>query len=215
MPPAYHYSRVLASGRCGSEDRAEVFERGDDLVIVVADGAGGMLGGAAASEALVDAVRARLLDCALDLRDVMPWVRIFREADERLATQAAGETTGVVVALTGRGVVGVSAGDSEAWVISAASMDDLTSSQVKHRIGSGRAEPVTFHRPTLNGTLLAATDGLFKYAAPEKIVTLANSGAVPDLGHALAGLVRLRSGAFQDDVGIVVVASALPPSFAP
>jgi hypothetical protein len=35
------YTRVLASGRRSSEDRAEVFERADDLVVVVADGARG------------------------------------------------------------------------------------------------------------------------------------------------------------------------------
>ncbi len=54
MAAPYVCSRLLVSDRRRSEDRAEVFERGDALVVVIADGAGGVRGGAVASEALVD-----------------------------------------------------------------------------------------------------------------------------------------------------------------
>jgi serine/threonine protein phosphatase PrpC len=41
----YVHARLLGSSRRNSEDRAEIFQRGDDLVVVVADGAGGIRGG--------------------------------------------------------------------------------------------------------------------------------------------------------------------------
>ena len=73
MPVRYVYARALASSRQSSEDRAEVFERGDELVVVVADGAGGLRGGAAASDALVEAARAAVLDASFELFDVEGW----------------------------------------------------------------------------------------------------------------------------------------------
>ena len=54
-----------------------------------------------------------------------------------------GETTGVVVVVTPRGLLGVSAGDSEAWVITASGIDDLTTAQNKKRVGSGDASPAS------------------------------------------------------------------------
>ena len=53
-------------GPADPEDRAEVFERGDDLVVVVADGAGGVRGGAVASAALVGMVQGVAQEPTLD-----------------------------------------------------------------------------------------------------------------------------------------------------
>lgn len=196
----------LASGRQNSEDRAEVFERGDDLVVVVGDGAGGVRGGALASAALVEMVRSAAGNPALDVRDADLWTVLLREADGTLAARIAGETTAVIVVLGPDGLTGVSVGDSEAWIVTAKSIDDLTRSQERPRLGSGRAAPVAFQRRRMDGVLLVATDGLFKYASPARIAATVREGDVQQAADRLAALVRLPSGSFQDDVGIVAVA---------
>jgi serine/threonine protein phosphatase PrpC len=197
---------MLASDRSNSEDRAEVFERGDDLVIVVADGAGGIRGGALASGVLVETARAVAENRTLDVHDAGLWTVLLKEADGTLAAKMAGETTGVVVVVGPQGLTGVSVGDSEAWIVTARSIDDLTRSQERLRLGSGRATPVTFQRRSLDGVLLVATDGLFKYASPGPIASTVRAGEVSRTPERLADLVQLPSGGFQDDVGIVVVA---------
>jgi serine/threonine protein phosphatase PrpC len=206
MPSPYIHWRTLASGRQSSEDRAEVFERGDDLVIVVADGAGGMRGGAAASAALVDTVRAVAEDPTLDVYDDELWATLLKDADAMLATRMTGETTGVVLVLGAKGLTGVSVGDSEALIVGAKSVDDLTRGQETPRLGSGRAVPVAFRRGPLVGALLVSTDGLFKFASQARIAATVRDGEIARAAERLAALVQLPSGSFQDDVALVVVA---------
>jgi serine/threonine protein phosphatase PrpC len=206
MPPFVH-ARALASGRPHSEDRAEV-ERGEDLVVVVADGAGGLRGGAAASDALVEAVRGAVHNGSFEVNDLARWVGIFTDVDAHLSAKMVGETTGVVVVLSAAGIVGVSAGDSEAWIVGPTTLDDLTGEQSKVRLGSGRARPVMFERHRLEGVLVVGTDGLFKYAVPERIVAAARGGSPSEAAEHLVRLVGLASGAYQDDVSLVVVGRA-------
>jgi hypothetical protein len=49
----------------------------------------------------------------------------------------AGETTGVVVVVSPAGLIGVSVGDSAAWLITGTGIDDLTAGQRRARLGSG------------------------------------------------------------------------------
>lgn len=197
---------MLASGRTHSEDRAEIVERGDALVVVVADGAGGMRGGATASAALVETVRGVATSGAVDLHEPETWVGLLKETDAALFDRRAGETTGVIVVIDPGGIVGASVGDSEAWIVTGKATDDLTRGQESPRLGSGRAAPVTFQRGRLDGTLLVATDGLFKSASPARVVATVRGGDVSAVGERLTGLIRLPSGGFQDDVAIVIVA---------
>ena len=195
MPSPYLYWRVLASGRQTSEDRAEVFDREDDLVIVVSDGAGGIRGGALASAALVETARAVAENPTLDVHDPGLWTVLLKEADGTLAAKMAGETTAVVVVVGPMGVTGVSVGDSEAWIITK-SIDDLTRSQERARLGSGRAVPVSFQRRSLDGVLLVATD-----ADARTPVTPASIGELLEqLPHpSPQGLDALGSRAFDDE----------------
>jgi serine/threonine protein phosphatase PrpC len=208
MPVRQAHARVVASGRRRSEDRAEVFDRDDGLVVVVADGAGGMAGGALASDALVETARAVARNPTLDLHDAALWTALFEEVDAALAVKMAGETTGVVVAIGPGGLTGASVGDSEAWVVTTTSIDDLTRNQNRRRLGSGRATPVPFARTSREGVLVVATDGLFKYSRPERIAEVVRASAFEHTAERLVELVRLRTGDFQDDVGVVVVACA-------
>ena len=209
MSPRFSFVRALASNRHKSEDAAEVFERGETLILVLADGAGGMRGGAMASGALVAAVRAAVADPVFAVEDVQYWADLFRVVDAALAKNMVGETTGVVVVLGSRKLIGVSTGDSEAWVLRATEVDDLTrGQQTKQRLGSGRVEPAVFERAALSGTLVVATDGLFKYAAPDVIARIVRASAIRIAAEELIGLVRLRSGTLADDVALVLVAAA-------
>ena len=190
-----------------SEDRAEVFESGESLIVVVADGAGGMHGGAVASDALVQAVRSRVAEGRFDPHDVAVWTKVLEDTDSELARLLAGETTAVVVVVGERGLVGVSSGDSEAWVVSRTAIDRLTEHQTRKRIGSGKGVATSFHRRRLEGTLVVATDGLFNYAPPAAIAACTRAPLDLESVENLGALPRLPSGEYPDDSAAVVVRS--------
>jgi hypothetical protein len=68
MESQFVFTTRAASSRTHSEDRAEVIEHEDVLIVVVADGAGGVAGGAVASDAVLDAARARVAESPFDRR---------------------------------------------------------------------------------------------------------------------------------------------------
>ena len=212
MAHGYRHIRIFASNRRKSEDSAEVFERDDTLVVVLADGAGGIRGGATASGALVAAVRSAVRGGSFPLDDVHHWADLLRITDAALAKNQAGETTGVVVVLGPRGLIGVSAGDSEAWVVTATEIDDLTTGQHTNRLlGSGRVIPGVFGRRSLAGALIIGTDGLFKYAAMNVIADIVRASPIGVAGEQLIEQVRLPSGTFADDVAVVLVSGEAVP----
>jgi hypothetical protein len=136
------------------------------------------------------------------------WARCLVDVDQALVRQGSGgQCTAVVVEISENHVSGASVGDSGAWMITSREILDLTERQRrKPLLGSGEASPVSFGQIPLSGRLLLATDGLFKYATRRDIrerafVGLSVSTAVETLVEGL----RLRSGAFQDDVAIILV----------
>lgn len=192
------------------EDRAEVLPVPGAVVIVVADGAGGRAGGAEAADAVIRAVREAVAEGCR-----RPWHLVLRDADTVvLKDPKAGETTAVVLTADQEGVLGASVGDSGAWLITPTGYADLTSNQVrKPVIGSG-GTPMPFWAKWPGGspaTLLVATDGLLKYASPHQICQTALTPNVEDAARALVDLVRLRSGALQDDVALVLCRLTDPP----
>jgi len=205
MGSNFVFTTRAASSRTHSEDRAKVFEHEDILIIVVADGAGGVVGGAVASDTVIDAVRARVADRPFDPYDVRAWSDMLSHADAGLAgSPTGGETTAIVVVVGRHGVVGVSAGDSEAWMVGDRA-DRLTEKQDRSRIGTGRSRPTPFHRRTMEGVLVVATDGLFKHARSDSITASCAFDEVADIADKLVELPKLRSGAYPDDVAVVVV----------
>jgi hypothetical protein len=188
---------TAAHGDC-SEDRVVTLQRDDAIAIVLADGAGGRAGGAEAADAFVDAAVA-WLERSRDWFDARALAAIFTDVDATLSRSGGGETTGIVAVVAPYALSGVSAGDSEAWAISNARIERLTSPQDRARIGSSRARPVVFHRRALEGTLVVATDGLFRHA---DAAAIARSCA---RAEDLVVLPRLPSGAYPDDVAVAVV----------
>lgn len=188
-------STATAAHAARSEDRVVTRERDEVVAIVLADGAGGRSGGAEAADAFVDAA-ALWLERSRDWFDFRALAKVFIDVDGQLHD---GETTGVVVVVAPYALCGVSAGDSEAWMITERAIDRLTAKQDRMRVGSSRVRPVVFHRKALEGTLVVATDGLFRHADASAI---ARSCA---RAEDLVVLPRLVSGAYPDDVAVAVV----------
>lgn len=170
--------------------------------MVVAHGAGGLTGGANASDAVVDAVRAH----AGDPTDLRAWASVLRSVDAELAAAGAGETTALVLVLGAFGVAGVSAGDSEAWRVGG-TIERLTEGQSRVRLGTHRCRPWSFHARASPGVLVAATDGLFRHASTEAIRDATALGSADAIADALVALPRGAGGRYADDVGLVVVTS--------
>lgn len=188
----------VVPARVVGDDRAEVMPRNGGYVVVLADGAGGTSGGAAAADAVLATARVRAL---LSISDC---VRLLCDLDRQLAK--IGQTTAIVVVVQGAQLFGASVGDSSARLLDATGFEDLTQHQKSKRLlGSGRATPIGFGPFRCTGRLLVGSDGLFKYVAHERIRELATGLPPAEIPAALVAAARLRSGALRDDIAVVVV----------
>ncbi len=186
------------------QDRAEFFWVRDGLVLVLADGAGGVGGGADAADLIVNATKAKFTQLPPN-REVL--TQFMFDLDREMALAGAyGEAACVIVAVSESHIFGASVGDAGAWIISEIGVDNLTAAQ--HRkpfLGSGRAWPVGFTRGQLRHTLLVASDGLLKYAAKSQIIAAALCDDLNEAARKLASLPRYESGALPDDLSIILV----------
>jgi serine/threonine protein phosphatase PrpC len=194
-------AKQVASNTALGQDRVGITEVDGCVLIVVADGAGGMTGGSAAAEAVVERACAAASRLASGEQDP---VELLRELDRDI--QATGGQSTAVIAIVGAdGVSGASVGDSGALRWEVDRLVELTADQ-RHKplIGSGEATPVGFRGPPLEGTLLVASDGLLKYANRSQLVHVLRNPELAAIPPLLVSLVRLRSGALPDDVAAVV-----------
>jgi len=186
--------RVESGG--ANEDRVLLERCGQRTLAIVCDGAGnGGRGGLAADLAVAELAR-------VWREGFVDWVRALLAVDQLLKREAqGGETTCVVVDISDDGQFrGASVGDSGAWMLSVArKVRDLTADQDRLRLGSGRAGPKLL-KGQLIGRLLLATDGLLKYIRTADIHASAARGV-----DALIDSVRLKNGALQDDVAVVLL----------
>lgn len=213
MKKALESAIRTAAPRIPSEDRVAIIECDDALVVVAADGAGGLSGGGIASDMVVEVVRARTRERPFDPYDVRRWSELMSEADGELArTPRAGETTAIIVVVGTCGVVGVSAGDSEVWVVKERRVDRLTEKQNRIRLGTGWCQPTAFHQRALEGVLVAGTDGLFRHAGSQSIIACcSSSNDVDDVADGLVALPKLRSSNYPDDIALAVVRAVSSP----
>jgi PPM family protein phosphatase len=196
-------SKQIHAGGSDLQDRAEFIWRDSNLVLVVADGAGGMGGGAEAAEFVVNGIKMQIVSTDLNseaLNDIL--VSLDREM---AALASFGETTCVIAVLSDNGVIGTSVGDSGSFIFSKAGVDHLTANQIrKPFLGSGRAIPIGFSRDHFDGTLLVASDGLLKYTSQEKIAATIGVTDLDAAARKLVDLVRYQSGALPDDVSVLL-----------
>jgi PPM family protein phosphatase len=196
-------SKQIHAGDSGLQDRAEYIWCDSNLVLVVADGAGGLGGGAEAAEFAVHGIKKRVVSTDLNseaLNDLLV------SLDREMAVRATfGETTCVIAVLSNNGVIGTSVGDSGSFIFSKAGADNLTANQIrKPFLGSGRAIPISFTRDHFDGTLLLASDGLLKYTSLEKIAATILAADLDVAASKLVDLVRYQSGVLPDDVSVLL-----------
>lgn len=193
----FETNSITVAYRQACEERVRAIELDGGVVIVVADGAGGVGAGAEAAETVVREVSSA---ASFD-RDAAGWCEVLRQADQRVA---GGESTGVVVACSERGFVGAGVGDSRVWLLEDDRIVDLTADQVrKPLLGSGEANPVGFSRPPSSGLLLVCTDGFCNYVRRDALLREIHWIDFAVLPRKLVEMVRLPSKELWDDVGIV------------
>lgn len=197
------FATAAASFRERTEDRVLVWPVGEIWVVCVADGSGGVSGAAKAAETFVAGVRQAIDARAVDPTDPLACVGLLKVLDREIERDpVAGETTGIVLAVTPTSVVGASVGDSRAWLFTKVATE-LTEGQArKPRLGTGGALPKAFTAPS-GGVLVAGTDGLFDYAAIADISAIARNGSL-DGADALVRLPVSRAKTFSDDVAVVI-----------
>ncbi len=204
-----------AGGHPVNEDAFEVLRLPGDLDVwlcFLADGQGGRAGGGPAAQlACRTAAEAalRLSPSALD--DPRAWETVLREADQAVtANLAAGFTTLLGFAIRRGTLTGASNGDSAVLVVSGNGIaQQATADQFKNPpVGSGGAKPVGFSVPLAKPwTVLAMSDGVWKYAGWERIHQAILAPRAAPLVEALQRLARPRSGQFPDDFTVVTLES--------
>lgn len=175
--------------------------------MAVADGAGGISGGAAAAEQAVHMVELMASTRNAAVWGEPEWLAFLGSLDSWLLDNPeAGETTAVALCLANSGITGASVGDSGAWIVTPSGVVDLTENQQPRPfLGTGSAFPAAFTHPFAPAdTLLLATDGLLKYADPVGIADLARGADLEAAADALVDRVRLHSGNLPDDVALIL-----------
>jgi hypothetical protein len=182
----------------------------------VADGQGGRAGGAAAAQ---EACRV-----FIELAGRAPWknlafptvlTEILRAVDRAVCEHPqAGFTTLVAFIITDTYLWGASSGDSAALVANANQPANIvTARQVKNLpVGSGAAVFVNFDSPLqVPWTVLAMTDGVWKYAGWENILKRVAERSGEEIINSLCERARLpRTGQFQDDFTLLVFQQGAP-----
>ena len=181
------------------QDRAEILRLGDKIVVLVADGSGGRSGAAQAAEFFIRSAR----EAATGLTSAQDCSQLLTGLDLQIERAAdCGESTSVIAVISGAAIFGSNVGDSAVWLFRPDGKEELTRVR-KPYLGTGVAAPHQFECELISGTLVVASDGLWKYTSLEAIEQKLKTADPERLAAELADLVRLRSGAFPDDVAIV------------
>jgi PPM family protein phosphatase len=165
---AFAFAVNTAQVRGFGQDRYAVLGNDEQVVVLVADGAGGSGDGAAAAETILGA-------------DAVAANKPFDASAMLVELARVGETTAVVLTVTRDRVFGASVGDSEAWLVRAGDAIELTTGQSRKPLVGAGCTPFAINGPAPgDGTLVIASDGLFRYAKRDDIIRIA-AGADLDL----------------------------------
>ncbi len=183
---------------------ARVVRTGDDsLLALLADGAGGTSGGRESATWALDELERRLKSVRIGrepLRHVMSELAV--EAQER----SAGQTTLIVVQLTGTRLVGASIGDSEVRLFDPTSCQTLTDGQQRKPPEAASPRIHSFEAELqFNALLVIASDGLWRFAHEPLPAVDTVRGSLPSIATALIDAARLPNGQLQDDVSLIAI----------
>jgi PPM family protein phosphatase len=183
----------------------------DEFLCVVADGQGGQ-GGAALAAQL--ACKVCLGEASRYPREMLlvpeTWINILRAADREVAADpVAGFTTIVAFFITSTIVCGASCGDGATLLVSADRHGEMLTSR-QHKTPAAGSGAAVFTGFTANlmrpWTVLAMTDGVWKYAGLDKVVKAASLQNGEQIIRSLRERAGLpRTGRLQDDFTLVVV----------
>jgi hypothetical protein len=214
-----HFTHTEPGGHPDNQDCLELrpLAAGPECYLcAVADGQGGRSGAALAA---ATACKACLNSAsAFSLKQLLcpaAWPDLLRAADEAVAkTEGAGYTTSIAFCVTESAVCGGSNGDSAALVLNPRQAPSiLTQYQEKNPpLGSGVAEFVPFASRLVGPwTVLAMTDGVWKYAGWESVLAAAAEASGEAIIHRLRAKASLhRSGGLQDDFTLAILQGGLP-----
>ena len=188
-----------------NEDRAKVVKGESRVVVVVADGAGGMPGGAEAADVAV----ADLEQQAAGLIGSEMVVAHLQRLDldcEQLPLCGEAACVVLVIDVDGR-VFGASVGDCEAWIISGDVVARLTQGQHrKKRLGSGVTTPIAFEATLQIGDILVVgSDGLFGFVTEGQIVRAPTRSQIEVVAQDLVDAAIAAPVKLADDLAVVVV----------
>jgi hypothetical protein len=185
----------------------------DSYLCVIADGQGGQFGGGAAARLACDTFLKMASQATVaELTSFALWDDILAFVDRVVTDDPHAGFTTLVAFCVARGfLAGASCGDS-ALIVAEAEQEPLvlTARQSKDPpVGSGAAVFVPFaiklHAPW---TVLAVTDGVWKYAGWDALLQAAAALAGEDVLRALRQRAALPgSGALQDDFTAVILRS--------
>lgn len=208
-----HFGHSEPGGHEKNQDRFEVRSVTDSsagYVCAVADGQGGQAGAARAAAVACQSCLDRISSFGVrQLLSPSTWPDILRNADKDVAdADEAGYTTLIAFCLTETMLCGASSGDSAVAVLNAGQPPRiLTKHQMKNPpIGSRGATFVPFSLRLVHPwTVLAMTDGVWKYTGWDSIFAVASEGNGEAILHKLREKAALpRTGALQDDFTLVV-----------
>lgn len=210
MPSVHTHSE--AGGHAENEDAFVVrpHPAGPGCVLAaVADGQGGRAGGARASGLacgrFVEAASSLSPD---ELLRAGIWSGILREVDQLVTADAeAGLTTVAALCVSSTRVAGGSCGDSAVALVTAGKNAILTERQFKDPpVGSGDAAFVSFAADLEPPwTILAMTDGVWKYAGWEEVFKAALADSPEGIAETLRRHAALPGGGLQDDFTLAVL----------
>lgn len=210
MSTADNEPYLTAFAYCGAgpqgADRCQVLHSPTAAIAIIADGVGNSSAGGAAAESVLWHIAQYLNGVPIALDDTARFCELLAYIDRALCRDDMGESTGLFAAVSPLGIYGAGVGDCIAWLIDDAGYRDLTAAVArKPLLGSGYACPSAFALPPTPGTLLLATDGLWKYAPADSICAVARKSVLEAAAAELLTLPRLASGSVPDDIGVILV----------